>query len=146
MLNQIILMGRLTADPELRQTAGGINVTSFSLAVERSRKNKDSGDRETDFIRCTAWRGTAEFVCRYFGKGKLCAVSGRLQIASYTDKDGIRRLSPEVLVQDVFFCDSGAKTGLECNPTYPDGKTAHTAFRDVTDMEPVEEDDGELPF
>ena len=145
MLNKIFIMGRLTRDPELRRTPSGTPVTSFSLAVDRSRKNKDSGERETDFIRCTAWRGTAEFICRYFGKGKLCAVSGRLQIASYTDKDGIRRLSPEVLVQDVFFCDSGAKTGLECNPTYQDEKTAHTAFRDVTDMEPVE-DDGQLPF
>ena len=145
MLNKIFIMGRLTRDPELRRTPSGTPVTSFSLAVDRSRKNKDSGERETDFIRCTAWRGTAEFICRYFGKGKLCAVSGRLQIASYTDKDGIRRLSPEVLVQDVFFCDSGAKTGLECNQTYQDEKTAHTAFRDVTDMEPVE-DDGQLPF
>lgn len=146
MLNQIILMGRLTADPELRKTGSGLSVVSFTLAVERSRKNTDTGERETDFIRCTAWRGTAEFISKYFCKGKLCAVTGRLQINSYTDKDGIRRLSPEVLVQDVFFCDSGAKTGLECNPTYPDEKTAHTAFRDVTDMEPVEEDDGEIPF
>lgn len=145
MLNQIVLMGRLTADPELRKTGSGLSVVSFTLAVERSRKNTDTGERETDFIRCTAWRGTAEFISKYFCKGKLCAVTGRLQINSYTDKDGIRRLSPEVLVQDVFFCDSGAKTGPECNPTYPDEKTAHTAFRDVTDMEPVE-DDGQLPF
>ena len=145
MLNQIILMGRLTADPELRKTGSGLSVVSFTLAVERSRKNTDTGERETDFIRCTAWRGTAEFISKYFCKGKLCAVTGRLQISSYTDKDGIRRLSPEVLVQDVFFCDSGAKTGPECNQTYQDEKTAHTAFRDVTDMEPVE-DDGQLPF
>ena len=106
MLNHIDIMGRLTSDPELRRTGNGIAVASFALAVERDRKNKSTGEREADFIRCTAWRSTAEFVSKYFSKGNMAIVSGRLLIDSYTDKDGNHRNSAEVQVENIYFGDS----------------------------------------
>lgn len=145
MLNQIILMGRLTADPELRKTGSGLSVVSFTLAVERSRKNTDTGERETDFIRCTAWRGTAEFISKYFCKGKLCAVTGRLQINSYTDKDGIKRHSPQVHVEDVSFCGD-SRNPSECNSTYGISNEAPAAPSGPADMAEVDIPDEEMPF
>lgn len=103
MLNHIVIMGRLTADPEMRTTGNGISVASFSLAVDRDRKNKDTGEREADFIRCTAWRGTADFVKKYFSKGQMAVVSGRLRIDLYTDQQGNKRTSAEVQVEDIYF-------------------------------------------
>ena len=93
MLNHIVIMGRLTRDPELRRTGSGIAVTSFSLAVDRDFSPKDGGERETDFIDCVAWRSTGEFVSKYFTKGSMAVVSGRLQIRSWNDKDGNKRRS-----------------------------------------------------
>lgn len=105
MMNHITLMGRLTRDPELRRTQSGIAVASFTIACERDYKAQ-SGERETDFIDCVAWRNTAEFVCNYFTKGRMAVVSGRLQIRKYTDKDGSRHSVPEIVAENVYFCDS----------------------------------------
>ena len=106
MLNHITIMGRLTRDPELRRTGSGIAVASFSLAVDRDYSPKDGGERETDFIDCVAWRQTGEFVSKYFTKGRMAVVSGRLQIRSWTDKDGNKRRTAEVVADNVYFGDS----------------------------------------
>lgn len=111
MLNRIQLMGRLTRDPELRQTQSGTAVASFSLAVERDFKDKNSGERITDFIDCTAWRQTAEFVSKYFAKGRMAVVDGRLQMRDWTDKEGNKRRSAEVLVGSIYFGDSPSDGG-----------------------------------
>ena len=105
MLNKIILMGRLTRDPELRTTQSGTKVAGFALAVERDYKDQ-SGEKETDFIDVVAWRGTAEFVSKYFTKGRMAVVEGRLQIRDWTDKDGGKRRSAEVIAENVYFGDS----------------------------------------
>ena len=104
-LNRIIIMGRLTRDPELRRTQSGTSVTSFSLAVDRDFKSQ-SGEKETDFIDIVAWRNTAEFVCNYFTKGRMAVVEGRLQIRDWTDRDGGKRRSAEVVADNVYFADS----------------------------------------
>ena len=106
MLNHITIMGRLTRDPELRQTGSGISVASFSLAVDRDFAPKDGGDRECDFIDCVAWRQTGEFVSKYFTKGRMAVVSGRLQMRDWTDKDGNKRRTAEVVADNVYFGDS----------------------------------------
>lgn len=105
MLNHITIMGRLTKDVELRRTPTGVPVASFTLAVDRDFKEK-GGEKETDFIECVAWRNTAEFVEEYFSKGKMAVVSGRLQIRSWTDKDGNKRRTAEVVADSVYFGDS----------------------------------------
>lgn len=105
MLNHIVIMGRMTRDPELRRTASGTAVASFTLAVDRDFAAKDA-QRETDFIDCVAWRATGEFVSKYFAKGRMAVVSGRLQIRPWTDKDGNNRRSAEVVVDNVYFGDS----------------------------------------
>ena len=107
MLNHIVVMGRLTRDPELRRTASGIAVANFSVAVERDFPSQD-GSRETDFIDCVAWKQTAEFLGKYFSKGKQIAVKGRLQIRSWTDKDGNKRRTAEIVADNVYF--AGART------------------------------------
>ena len=104
MLNRVILMGRLTADPELRKTASDLSVTSFTLAVDRNYGK--GADRQTDFINCVAWRQTAEFISRYFSKGRLMAVEGSIQVRNYTDKNDNKRQAVEVLVDQAFFADS----------------------------------------
>ncbi len=106
MLNHITIMGRMTKDPELRQTAGGTPVTSFTLAVDRDFVPKCGSERETDFIDVICWRGTAEFVTKYFGKGRMAVVSGRLQIRTWTDADGNKRRNAEVVAESVYFGDS----------------------------------------
>lgn len=102
MLNHSVIMGRLTRDPELRRTDSGIAVTSFSVAVDRDRA-PEGQEKETDFIDCVAWRGTAEFVSKYFSKGSMIVVSGRLQIRSWTDKEGQKRRSAEIVADNVYF-------------------------------------------
>lgn len=104
-LNVVALVGRLTRDPELKYTASNTAVCSFTVAVERSYKS-ESGERQSDFINCSAWRQTAEFICKYFQKGSLIALNGELQTRKYTDKDGVNRTSTEVQVNNVSFCDS----------------------------------------
>lgn len=106
MLNHIVLMGRLTRDPELRRTGSGVAVASFTLAVDRDFGGRDGGERETDFIDIVAWRNTAEFVSKYFAKGRMAVVSGRLQIRAWTDKEGNKRRSAEVVADNVYFGDS----------------------------------------
>ena len=106
MLNHIVIMGRLTRDPELRRTGSGIAVASFTLAVDRDFGKNDNGERETDFIDCVAWRQTGEFVSKYFTKCRMPVVSGRLQIRSWNDKDGNKRRTAEVVADNVYFGDS----------------------------------------
>ena len=103
MLNKIVIMGRLTRDPEMRQTGSGTSVTSFSLAVERDYSGRDGGEKQTDFIDVVTWRHTAEFVDKYFAKGDMAAVVGRLQIRGWTDKDGNKRRSAEIVADNVYF-------------------------------------------
>ena len=110
MLNKIILMGRLTRDPELRRTESGTAVCSFSIAVDRDFKSKN-GEKETDFIDIVSWRATAEFVSKYFTKGRMAVVEGRLQIRDWTDKEGGKRRSAEVIADNVYFGDSKPKEG-----------------------------------
>ena len=133
MLNKIFLMGRLTRDPELRKTGNGTAVTSFTLAVDRDYKPQD-GERETDFIDVVAWRGTAEFVRKYFTKGRMAVVDGRLQVRDWKDKDGAKRRSTEVIADNVYFGDS--KRSESGTQEAPAGE-----FQEVPD-----EEKGELPF
>ena len=146
MLNKIILMGRLTHDPELRKTQGGAAVTSFSIACDRDFKTQDGG-RETDFIDIVAWRSTAEFVSKYFTKGRMAVVEGRLQIRNWTDKEGGKRRSAEVVADNVYFGDSRPKEdGGEREPPAP---PRGGGFGELPpDFEPnfEEMEDGELPF
>ena len=124
MLNHIVLMGRLTRDPELRRTGSGIAVASFSLAVDRDfGSSANNGEKETDFIDIVAWRNTAEFVSKYFTKGRMAVVSGRLQIRNWTDKEGNKRRSAEVVADNVYFGDSkrdaaGDNSGYSPAPSY----------------------------
>ena len=152
MLNRIILMGRLTRDPELRRTGSGTAVTSFSLAVDRDFKSQ-SGEKETDFIDIVAWRNTAEFVSKYFTKGRMAVVEGRLQIRDWTDKDGGKRRSAEVVADNVYFGDSkrdggdnsGYNTGYD--PAPASHLPAPSNFSATgSDFAEIGEDDGELPF
>ena len=116
MLNHITIMGRLTRDPELRRTGSGIAVASFTVAVDRDFGGRDGGERETDFIDCVAWRQTGEFVSKYFTKGSMIVVSGRLQIRSWNDKDGNKRRTAEVVADNVYFGES--KRSNEGNSSY----------------------------
>ena len=114
MLNRIIVMGRLVRDPELRTTQSGVSVTSCTLAVDRDFKSRDSGEKSTDFIDVVAWRQTAEFVCKYFSKGRMMAVTGSILTRNYEDKQGNKRKAFEIVASDVSFADSkrdGAASG-----------------------------------
>lgn len=136
MLNRIIIMGRLGNDPEIRRTQTGTSVASFRLAVDRDFKDKNTGKRTTDWIDVVAWRSTAEFVSRNFTKGRMAVVEGRLQIRDWTDKNGNKRTSAEVLAENVYFGDSkrdGVATG-DYGPA------------DVDQFSELTEADGELPF
>lgn len=134
MLNRIIVMGRLTRDPELRRTNSGNAVTSFTVAVDRDFKTQ-SGEKETDFIDVVAWRNTAEFVSKYFSKGRMAVVEGRLQLRDWTDKEGNKRRTAEIVADSVYFGDSKRDGGDNsgCAPA-PSG-----GFDEI-------EDDGDLPF
>ena len=151
MLNKIILMGRLTRDPELRRTQSGTAVTSFSLAVDRDFKSQN-GEKETDFIDIVAWRATAEFVSKYFTKGRMAVVEGRLQLRDWTDKDGNKRRSAEVVADNVYFGDSkrDAEAGGYHAPAYGapagGGNRAPARVDAHSDFAEIGEEDGELPF
>ena len=106
MLNHITIMGRLTRDPELRRTGSGVAVASFTVAVDRDYAPKDGGERKPDFINCDAWRQTGEFVSKYFTKGRMIVVDGRLEMRDWTDKDGNKRVSAEIIVENAYFGDS----------------------------------------
>ena len=133
MLNHITIMGRLTNDPELRRTGSGVAVTSFTLAVDRDFKEKN-GEKETDFIDVVAWRQTGEFVSKHFSKGRMAVVSGRLQIRSWTDKDGNKRRTAEVIADNVYFGDS-KKEGETPAVNAP-----------ASDFVMLTDDDAQLPF
>ena len=143
MLNHITLAGRLVRNPELRRTQNGTAVASFTLACERDFKN-ESGDREVDFIDCVAWRKTAELVSGYFTKGRMAIVSGRMQIRGWTDKDGNRRKSAEILVDNIYFGDS--KPQAEDAATEATGAEPLTYGTDKERYSEIAEDDDQLPF
>ena len=153
MLNHIIIMGRLTRDPELRRTGSGIAVASFSLAVDRDFSPKDGGERETDFIDCVAWRQTGEFVSKYFTKGRMAVVSGRLQIRSWNDKDGNKRRTAEVVADNVYFGDS-KREGDGSSPYGGNAYAAPAGFggysapasAPASDFAMLDDNDAQLPF
>jgi len=153
MLNKIFIMGRLTHDPELRHTQSGTAVASFTLAVDRDFKDKDTGEKQTDFIDCVAWRNSAEFVSKYFSKGRMAVVEGRLQIRPWTDRDGNKRRSAEVVADNIYFGDSKKPEDGGYNQQQGDNYTAPLGgygapsggYGDNQFAE-LEDDDGELPF
>ena len=170
MLNHIVIMGRLTRDPELRRTGSGIAVASFTVAVDRDFGGRDGGEKETDFIDCVAWRQTGEFVSKYFTKGSMIVVSGRLQIRGWTDKEGNKRRSAEVVADNVYFGESkrssegnsyggnsygGTNSGgnsyggnaygsAPAAPSY--GGYSAPASAPASDFAMLDDDDAQLPF
>ena len=174
MLNHIVIMGRLTRDPELRRTGTGIAVASFTVAVDRDFGGRDGGERETDFIDCVAWRTTGEFVSKYFTKGSMIVVSGRLQIRGWTDKDGNKRRTAEVVADNVYFGESkrsaeggsayggnsyggnaygGSSYSAPAAPSYGSapapsygGGYGAPASAPASDFAMLEDDDAQLPF
>ena len=158
MLNHITIMGRLTRDPELRRTGSGIAVASFTVAVDRDFGGRDGGEKETDFIDCVAWRQTGEFVSKYFTKGRMIVVSGRLQIRSWTDKDGNKRRTAEVVADNCYFGDSkrdgdsGSAFGgnnfanAYSAPSGNYGGYSAPAGNPASDFAMLEDDDAQLPF
>ena len=151
MLNKIILMGRLTRDPELRRTASGTAVTSFSLAVDRDFKSQN-GEKETDFIDIVAWRSTAEFVSKYVSKGRMAVVEGRLQTRDWTDRDGGKRDATEIVADNIYFGDSkrdgaGDFGGAPGYSAPMGGRSNYAAPMDNhSDFAEIGEEDGDLPF
>ena len=163
MLNHIVIMGRLTRNPELRHTQSGTAVSSFALAVDRDFKDKQTGERATDFINVVAWRTTGEFVSKYFSKGRMAVVEGRLQIRDWTDKEGNRRTIAEVVADSVYFGDSkregdgqgsyignngygGGSYGRPA-PSGPSDPAADYGIPSGSDeFEELSDDDGDLPF
>jgi single-strand DNA-binding protein len=173
MLNHIVIMGRLTRDPELRHTQSSIPVASFTVAVDRDFSGRDGGERQTDFISCVAWRSTGEFVSKYFTKGSMIVVSGRLQIRQYTDKDGNNRTAAEVVADNVYFGESkrssaggesrsysenggyqnngyqsnGYQSGNSYNNNYQGGyQGGYSTPVTGSDFAELSDDDGDLPF
>ena len=164
MLNHITIMGRLTRDPELRRTGSGVAVASFTVAVDRDFGGRDGGEKETDFIDCVAWRQTGEFVSKYFTKGRMIVVSGRLQIRNWTDKDGNKRRTAEVVADNCYFgdskrdADSGSSYGgntyggnsygnaysAPAGNNY--GYAAPAASTPASDFAMLDDDDAQLPF
>ena len=146
MLNHIVLMGRLTRDPELRRTGSGIAVASFSLAVDRDfGSSANNGEKETDFIDIVAWRNTAEFVSKYFTKGRMAVVSGRLQIRNWTDKEGNKRRSAEVVADNVY-PSYGYSAPAAPAAGSSHGYAAPAAPAPASDFSMIEDDDSQLPF
>ena len=137
-LNKICVMGRLTADPELRRTQSGTAVTSVTLAVDRDFKDQD-GNRATDFIPVVAWKGTAEALAKYFSKGRMAVVTGRLQLRDWTDKEGNKRRTAEVVADNVYFGDSKRQEGGDSAQAENAAEGAYGGFAEA-------DDDGDLPF
>ena len=150
MLNKIFIMGRLTRDPELRRTQTGTPVASFSLAVDRDFKDRNTGERTTDFIDCVAWRQTGEFVSRYFSKGRMAVAEGRLQLRDWVDRDGNKRRSAEVVVEQIYFGDSRGEGGQKSGQPVPKEAGYQAAYsstgREADEFRELQDDDGELPF
>ena len=152
MLNHITIMGRLTRDPELRYTQSQTPVASFSLAVDRDFGSRDGGEKQTDFIDCVAWRSTAEFVSKYFQKGSMAVVSGRLQIRDWTDREGGKRRSAEVVVDNIYFGESRRRDSSE-GSSY-DSRSSYSSYEAPRSASPapsspfsdLDDGDGELPL
>lgn len=134
MLNKVILMGRLTADPELRSTTGGVDVTNFTLAVERSY-TKAGAEKETDFLDCVAWRSTAGFISRYFKKGMQVAVTGSIQTRKWKDKNDQNRVSVEIVADEVFFADSKREPSVVDKAEPRGWQSQDVSFADLGDEE-----------
>ena len=156
MLNHIVIMGRLVRDPELRRTGSGVAVASFRVAVDRDFVSKDGGERKADFIDCVAWRQTGEFISKYFTKGRMIIVDGRLEMRDWTDKDGNKRTSAEIIVANAYFGDSkrdgdsGSSYGgnnytAPAAPAYG-GNTYSAPAAPASDFAMLEDDDAQLPF
>ena len=162
MLNHITIMGRLVRDPELRRTGSGVAVASFTVAVDRDFGGRDGGEKETDFIDCVAWRQTGEFVSKYFTKGRMIVVSGRLQIRSWNDKDGNKRRTAEVVADNCYFGDSkrddqggssyggntygGSSYGSAYSAPAPSYGGYSAPAAPASDFAMLEDDDAQLPF
>lgn len=147
MINNVVLMGRLVATPELRSTGTGISVASFTLAVERAYA-KAGEQRQADFIDCIAWRNTAEFITRYFQKGSMIAITGNIQTRNYEDKNGNKRKAVEVVVDNASFCGSKAESGTTGGysaPAAPAAPAPSFTSGSESDFEEISEDD-DLPF
>ncbi len=147
MLNSISIMGRLSSDPQLRRTASGKAVASFSVACERDFKNQQTGEKEVDFIECVAWGGTAEMVEKYFHKGQMAVATGRLQLRDWTDKNGQKRRTAEILVNSVYFCGS-KESGTQASSGADNGYSApaYQAPAPAANFPLLEDDDTRLPF
>jgi single-strand DNA-binding protein len=147
-MNHIVIMGRLTRDPERRETQGGVPVTSFSLAVDRGYTPKDGGERQADFIDVVAWRNTADFVAKYFVKGQMAAVTGRLQLRDWTDKENNKRRSAEVVADHVYFTESKKSREASLGAVEPreDFGAGYTTPIESSDFAELDMDDGDLPF
>lgn len=145
MLNRIIIMGRLARDPELRRTQSGTAVASFTLAVDRDFKDKATGERSTDWIDVVAWRNTAEFVSRYFTKGRMAVVEGRLQVRDWTDKEGNKRRTAEIVAENVYFGDSKRDSDSSYQGGYSSGGY-QTTEQPNNEFYELQDEDGDLPF
>lgn len=150
MLNRIVIMGRLVRDPDLRRTQAGTAVAAFTLAVERDFKDAATGERTADFIDCVAWRQTGEFVSRYFSKGRMAVAEGRLQLRDWVDRDGNKRRSAEVVVEQMYFGDSRSEGGQKSGQPVPKEAGYQEAYsstgREADEFRELQDDDGELPF
>ena len=149
MLNHITLMGRLVNDPELRRTGTGIAVTTFRIAVDRDFAPKDGGERKADFITCVAWRQTGEFISKYFAKGRMIVVDGRLEMRDWTDKEGNKRTTAEVIVDNAYFGDSkrdGEAGGSYAAPAAPAYGGYSAPAAPASDFAMLDDDDAQLPF
>ena len=143
-------MGRLVRDPDLRRTQAGTAVAAFTLAVERDFKDAATGERTADFIDCVAWRQTGEFVSRYFSKGRMAVAEGRLQLRDWVDRDGNKRRSAEVVVEQMYFGDSRSEGGQKSGQPVPKEAGYQAAYsstgREADEFRELQDDDGELPF
>lgn len=156
MLNHIVIMGRLTRDPELRRTGSGLAVASFSVAVDRDWPNKETGERETDFIDCVAWRQTGEFVSKWFAKGSMIVVAGRLQIRNWVDKDGNKRKTAEIVADNVYFGESKKEKTESASSAPGPYTTTQNPYSGpwmygavtppASDFAMLDDDDAQLPF
>ena len=157
MLNHIVIMGRLTRDPELRYTSSNIPVASFTVAVDRDYGKTETGEKQTDFINVTAWRQTGEFVSKYFSKGSMVVVSGRLQIRDYTDREGNKRTAAEIVAENCYFGESKRRDDgdaprgnyaarSESAPRTPSRDSFESARQNAAPFREIDEADGELPF
>ena len=147
-MNHIVLMGRLTSDPERRETKSGTPVTTFTLAVDRRFASRDSGEKTTDFFRVVTWNKTADFVARYFVKGQMTAVAGRLELNEWTDKDNNKRTTAEVVAENVYFTGDKREKGTSSGPADPK-ESFSTGFStpvESSDFAELDMDDDDLPF